>query len=242
MSDNTVVETPEVSENSSPEQTETTAPANTKVNLSTFYGVKAGMTRIFNEQGQHVPVTVIKLVPNFISQVKTIEKDGYEAYQVAYFPKKETLVNNPSHCHLKKAGLTPNLARYAEVRATGVDADAVGKEVSFEDFATDTYIDVSGTSKGKGFQGVIKRYGFKGGPASHGSHFHRAPGSIGQCAYPGRVFPGKKMPGQMGNKKRTVQNLKVVELNPEKGYLLIKGSIPGSKNSFVKISKSIKKA
>ena len=239
MSDNTVVETPEVSENSNAEQT---APANTKVNLSTFYGVKAGMTRIFNEQGQHVPVTVIKLVPNFVSQVKTVEKDGYEAYQVAYYQKKEKLITKPVQGHLKKAGLTPNLARYAEVRTSGVDAEAVGKELSFDEFTTDTYIDVSGTSKGKGFQGVIKRHGFSGGPASHGSHFHRAPGSIGQCAYPGRVFPGKKMPGQMGNKKRTVQNLKVVELNSEKGYLLVKGSIPGSKNSFVKISKSIKKA
>lgn len=239
MSDNTIVETPEVSENS---KTEQAAPKNTKVNLSTFYGVKAGMTRIFNEQGQHVPVTIIKLVPNFISQVKTVEKDGYEAYQVAYYQKREKLINKPVQGHLKKAGLTPNLARYAEIRTTDVDTSALGKEVSLDSFPADTYIDVSGISKGKGFQGVIKRWGFAQGPATHGSHFHRTGGSIGQCAYPGRVFAGKKMPGQMGNKKRTAQNLKVVELNSEKGYLLIKGSIPGSKNSFVKISKSIKKA
>ena len=230
MTDNVVVETPEVSTNE------------TKVPLNTFYGMKAGMTRIFNEQGQHVPVTVIKLIPNFISQVKTAEKDGYEAYQVAYYTKREKLINKPNQGHLKKANLTPNLARLAEVRTAGVDSENLGKEIAFTEFGADTYIDVSGTSKGKGFQGVIKRHNFAGGPATHGSKFHRTGGSVGQCAYPGRVFPGKKMPGQMGNKKKTVQNLKVVELNEDKGYLLIKGSIPGSKNSFVKISKSIKKA
>lgn len=239
MTDTNVVDAPEVSENSgNPAET----AGNSKLNLSTIYGVKAGMTRIFNEEGKHVPVTVIKLVPNVVSQVKTTEKDGYEAYQVAYYQKREKLITKPVQGHLAKAGVTKDFARFAEVKATGVSADFLGKEVSAGIFSADTYVDVSGISKGKGFQGVMKKYNFAGGPASHGSHFHRRPGSIGQCNKPGRVFSGRKMPGQMGNKKNTVQNLKVVELNEEKGYLLIKGSIPGSKNSFVKISKSIKKA
>ncbi|RLA62485.1 MAG: 50S ribosomal protein L3 [Epsilonproteobacteria bacterium] len=213
----------------------------TTVELPTYFGVKAGMTRIFDDNGNHVPVTVIKLVKNFISQVKTQATDGYEAYQVAYGEKREKLVNKPLKGILAKAKIETPLTRYSEVRIEGVNSEDLGKEVSLDAFPADTYIDVTGISKGKGFQGVIKRHNFSGGPGAHGSKFHRTTGSIGNRATPGRVFPGKKMPGHMGAKTTTVQNIKIQELNLEKGYLLIKGSVPGAKNSFVKISKSVKK-
>jgi len=212
-----------------------------KINLDMFYGVKAGMTRIFDETGNHVSVTVIKLVPNYVSQVKTCEKDGYNAYQVAYCEKKENLINKPKKGQLKKACIDSNLYRFYEVKIDDVNAENLGKELSFDNFKPQTFIDVTSTSKGKGFQGVIKRYHFSGGPATHGSHFHRTPGSIGNRASPGRVFKNKKMPGHMGDKRITVQNLCVVEINIENGYMLLKGSVPGGKNGFVKISKAKKK-
>ncbi|MBT3983493.1 MAG: 50S ribosomal protein L3 [Bacteriovoracaceae bacterium] len=221
----------------SEEQTQETA---VKVHLPAFYGLKAGMTRIFDSNGNHVPVTVIKLLPNYISQVKASEKDGYTAYQLAYYEKREKLVSKPKQGHLKKAGIDSTFARFAEVRVDEVNPEFLGKPVDFDNFPESTYIDVTGFTKGKGFQGVIKRYGFSGGPATHGSKFHRTTGAIGNRATPGRVFALTKMPGHMGNKKRTMQNLKVVELNTNDGYLLIKGSIPGSKNSIVKIQKAIK--
>lgn len=213
-----------------------------KISLPAFYGIKAGMTRIFDSNGNNVPVTVVKLIPNLISQVKTTEKDGYTSYQVAYAEKRESLITKPVKGHLKKANVEKNLANFSEIRLSEVSADALGKEVSFEEFQASTIIDVTGTSKGKGFAGVMKRYNFQGGPASHGSHFHRRVGSIGCRATPARVFANKKMPGHMGDENVTVQNLSVVELNLEQGYMLIKGSIPGSKNGFVKVTKAIKKA
>lgn len=213
-----------------------------KVVLPAFFAQKAGMTRIFDENGNNIPVTVLKLIPNFISQVKTTEKDGYESYQVAYYEKREKLLTKANKGHLKKANVDKNFCRFAEVKVKDpVSAENLGKEVSIDDFSKDVYIDVTGTSKGKGFAGVMKRHGFQGGPAAHGSHFHRTTGSIGNRATPGRVFALKKMPGHMGSETITVQNLKVVELNLEQGYLLVKGSIPGSKNGFVKVSKALKK-
>jgi large subunit ribosomal protein L3 len=212
-----------------------------RVSLPSFYGVKAGMTRVFDQNGKHIPVTVIKLITNHISQVKTVEKDGYSAYQLAYGEKREKLITKPVKGHLAKAGIEKNFTRFAELRLPEVDGENLGKELGYSDFANDTSIDVSGVTKGKGFQGVMKRHGFAGGPASHGSGFHRTGGSIGQHTDPGRIYKGKKMPGHMGCKNNTIQNLKVQELNEEKGYILVKGSIPGAKNSVVRISKSVKK-
>lgn len=212
-----------------------------QINIPTFFGVKAGMTRIFDEQGNHIPVTVIKLVPNKISQVKTKEKDGYEAYQVAYYEKREKLVSKPKQGQLKKAGISPTFTRFAEVKVEGVDPKALGASINLSEFSPSTYIDVTGTSKGKGFQGVMKRFNFAGGPGAHGSKFHRTTGSIGQRATPAKVWKNKKLPGHMGQDTVTVQNLVVVETNLEKGYMLVKGSVPGSKNEFVKISKAYKK-
>ena len=148
------------------------------VDLETIYAIKAGMTRIFDENGKHVPVTVVKLVSNVISQIKTQEKDGYSAYQVAYYEKREKLIPNPIKGHLKKAGVEKTFARFAEVK-TDANAELLGKEVTYGAFANKSFVDVSGISKGKGFQGVMKRYNFSGGPAAHGSKFHRTTGSIG---------------------------------------------------------------
>ena len=214
---------------------------NNTIDLSTFYGVKAGMTRIFDSKGNHVPVTVVKLIPNLISQVKTKVKDGYLAYQVAYYEKRESLVNKPKKGHLKKAAIEKAFARFAEIRVDEVNEESIGKEVSLGQFEPASYIDVTGTTKGKGFQGVMKRYNFQGGPAAHGSHFHRTTGSIGNRATPGKVFKGKKMPGHMGDKSKTIQNVLIQEINFEKGYMLLKGSVPGSKNGFVRITKAVKK-
>lgn len=213
----------------------------TNASVKTFFGIKAGMTRIFNENGDHTSVTVVKLVPNFITQIKTQEKDGYQAYQIGYYVKRDKLVSMPIKGHLKKSGIDKTVCRFEEVTTDTVDEALLGKELTYNDFPANTFIDVSGKSKGKGFQGVMKRHNFQGGPAAHGSHFHRAPGSIGMCATPGRVYKQKKMPGHMGDKTVTMQNLQVVELNVEAGYMLVKGSIPGSKNGFVKIQKAVKK-
>ena len=202
-----------------------------KVSLPAFYGIKAGMTRIFDSNGNHVPVSVVKLIPNVISQVKTAEKDGYTAYQVAYNEKRASLVTSPVKGHLKKAAIETTFSEFSEIKVDEVSADALGKEASLDQPST-----------GKGFAGVMKRYNFQGGPAAHGSHFHRRPGSIGCRATPARVFRNKKMPGHLGVETSTVQNIQVVEVNLEAGYMLIKGSIPGSKNGFVKIMKSVKKA
>lgn len=212
------------------------------VSLPAFYGVKAGMTRIFDQNGNHVPVTVVKLIPNVISQVKTQDKDGYSAYQIAFHEKRASLVTSPVKGHLKAAQIEKTFSEMAEIKLSEADPAALGKEASLDQFAISTYVDVTGQSKGKGFAGVMKRYNFQGGPASHGSHFHRRVGSIGCRATPARVWKEKKMPGHMGVETTTVQNVQVVEVNLEAGYMLLKGSIPGSKNGFVKIAKAVKKA
>jgi large subunit ribosomal protein L3 len=233
--------TKETAKETAAETQDNSADKSNTISLPAFFGIKAGMTRIFDKDGNHIPVTVIKLIPNYIAQVKTMDKDGYEAYQVAYNEKKAKLVNKPSVGHLKKNKIEKTLSKITELRAESVDASATGKEVSLEMFAPSTAIDVTGTSKGKGFQGVIKRFNFSGGPGAHGSKFHRGPGSIGNRATPGKVWKNKKMPGHMGSERKTVQNLSVVEVNQDKGYMLVRGSVPGSKNSFVRIAKSVKK-
>lgn len=221
---------------------ETTAnESSSSLALNTIYGVKAGMTRIFDESGNHVPVTVIKLIPNKVTQVKTQDKDGYEAYQVGYYEKREKLVNKATKGHLKSANVENNFVRFAEVKSDNVDAANLGKELSVATFAPATFVDVTGTSKGKGFQGQMKRHNFKGGPATHGSKFHRRGGSIGNRATPGKVWKNKRMPGHMGCDTKTIQNIMVVEVNQDKGYMLLKGSVPGSKNGFVRIAKALKK-
>lgn len=223
------------------EEVEKEGGEDTPAQLSSFYGVKAGMTRIFNGEGNHIPVTVIKLIPNYISQVKTMEKDGYESYQVAYGEKTKRVSGKPAMGILYKAGINGCFTHFSELHPLGaVDEEHQGKLVQV-DLKEGVHVDVTGKSKGKGFQGVMKKFGFKGGPKSHGSKFHRTGGSIGNRATPGRVWKNKKMPGRMGGDTCTVQNLKVMELNQQDGYLLVEGGVPGAKNDFVKIALSIKK-
>src|SRR5690625_4800931 len=201
-------------------------------------GRKVGMTQIFLENGELIPVTVVQAEPNIVLQKKTIETDGYEAIQVGIYDKKESRSNQAEKGHAETANTTPK--RYVrEFRNAKIDEYEVGQEISVEAFEIGDKIDVTGTSKGKGFQGSIKRHNYARGPMSHGSRFHRAGGSMGSVDA-SRVFKGKALPGQMGAEQVTVQNLEVVKVDGEKNLLLIKGNIPGAKKSLVKITSAVK--
>ena len=199
-------------------------------------GKKIGMTSVFSE-GKNVPCTVIEVGPCVVTQVKTVETDGYEAVQVGFMDKKDKHTNKPEAGHFKKAGVTPkrHLAEFKDFETEYKLGDEIGVDL----FADTDYVTVVGTSKGKGFQGVVKRHGFGGvGQTTHGQHNRlRAPGSIGACSYPARVFKGTRMAGQMGNERVTVQNLQVLNVMPEHNLLVIKGSVPGCKGSIVIIEK-----
>ncbi len=203
-------------------------------------GKKLGMTQVFSGDGMVIPVTVIEMGPCVITQKKTKEIDGYDALQLGFGRKKQKNVTKPIQGHLKKTGSGfPRVLR--EFRMISPEDYEEGQELKVDVFEVGDYVDVVGVSKGRGFAGVIKRYGFKGGRATHGSMFHRAPGSIGASAYPSRVFKGKKLPGHMGDKRKTIQNLVVVGIRPNENLILIKGSVPGSRNGIVLVKNSIKK-
>jgi large subunit ribosomal protein L3 len=202
-------------------------------------GKKLGMTQVFTSDGRRLPVTVVEAGPCVVLQKKTVETDGYNALQVGFGPKKSHRVNKPAMGHFKKVGKGA-FTHLRELPADDVDSYQVGEEITCEVFAAGDIIDVTGTSKGKGFQGVIKRWNFSGGRATHGSMFHRRGGSIGASAWPSRVFKGKKMAGQMGDARVTTQNLQIVEVRPGQNLLLVKGAIPGPKNGLVMIRKGIK--
>lgn len=199
-------------------------------------GKKIGMTSVFSAEGKNVPCTVIEVGPCVVTQVKTNEKDGYSAIQVGFIDKKDKHTTKPLAGHFKKAGVTPK-RHLAEFK--GFADRKLGDVITVDLFEDAVYVDVVGTSKGKGFQGVVKRHNFAGvGQATLGQHNRlRAPGSIGACSYPAKVFKGTKMAGQMGNKRTTVQNLEIVKVIPEHNLLLVKGSVPGSKGSIVIIEK-----
>ncbi|WP_294178319.1 50S ribosomal protein L3 [Coprobacter sp.] len=200
-------------------------------------GKKIGMTSVFSADGKNVPCTVIEVGPCVVTQIKTVEVDGYEAVQVGFEDKKEKHTNKPEMGHFKKAGVTPK-RHLAEFKGFETEYK-LGDVVSVDLFAEDDFVDVVGTSKGKGYQGVVKRHGFGGvGQTTHGQHNRlRAPGSIGACSYPARVFKGTRMAGQTGNERVTVQNLQVLKVIPEHNLLMIKGSVPGCKGSIVIIEK-----
>ncbi|MGY0694014.1 50S ribosomal protein L3 [Virgibacillus sp. FSP13] len=201
-------------------------------------GRKIGMTQLFSEDGELIPVTVVQAEPNVVLQKRTLENDGYEALQIGFADEKESRTNKAEKGHAEKANTTPK--RYVrEIRNANLDEYEVGQEISVEVFQAGDKIDVTGTSKGKGFQGAIKRHNQQRGPMSHGSHYHRAPGSMGVID-PMRVFKGKKLPGQMGGEQVTIQNLEVVNVDAERNLLLIRGNVPGAKKSFVKITSAIK--
>lgn len=203
-------------------------------------GKKLGMTQVFVADGRRVPVTVVEAGPCTIVQKKTESTDGYNALQVGFSAKKTARVNKPMIGHFRQADQGA-FAHLRELGADNVDDYNVGDQITCDAvFKAGDIIDVTGASKGKGYQGVIKRWGFSGGRATHGSKFHRAPGSIGCSAWPSRVFKGKKMPGQMGNARVTQQNLEIVEIRPEQNIILIKGSVPGANQSLLLIRKCIK--
>jgi large subunit ribosomal protein L3 len=202
-------------------------------------GKKLGMTRVYLEDGTGVPVTVVAVQDNQVVQVKTKEKDGYSAVQVGFDEKKESRVTKPLLNHFKKHGATPKYM-VREFHVEDGKAPEAGSKMGAELFAKGSFVDVIGTSKGKGFQGVVKRWGFHGQPASHGSMMHRRPGSIGCRLTPGLVWKNKKMPGHMGVDRRTTQNLEVIQSRPEDGVLVIKGCIPGPKDGYVIVRKAVK--
>lgn len=202
--------------------------------INAIYGKKIGMTQLFDEDGKVIPVTVIEAAPNKVCQVKTTATDGYEAVQLGFGTIKEQKVNKPMAGHFAKQGVEP--VRYLrEVRVTDGAEHTVGEEVTVANFAEVKKVDVTGTSKGKGFAGVMRRYGFGGGPGGHGAHFHRAPGSVGQCAYPSRVFKGVRLPGHMGCDTVTTKNLEVVRIDEDMNLIMLKGAVPGGKNGVVRI-------
>ncbi|GAA1886902.1 MAG: 50S ribosomal protein L3 [Williamsia herbipolensis] len=203
-------------------------------------GTKLGMTQVFDENNRVVPVTVVKAGPNVITQIRTQETDGYTAVQLAYGAIDPRKVTKPVAGQFAKAGVTPR-RHVAELRVDDTAEYSVGQELTAEIFADGAHVDVTGTSKGKGFAGVMKRHGFAGLGASHGAHrVHRAPGSIGGCATPGRVFKGMRMAGRMGNERVTTQNLTVHKVDAEAGLLLIKGAIPGRKGGVVIVRDAVK--
>ena len=207
--------------------------------MKTLIGRKVGMTQIFDEAGKVIPVTVIEAGPCVVAQVKSIETDGYNAIQLGFGDVKESKLNRPEKGHFAKAKLALK-KHLREFRVDAIDGVNVGDEIKVDTFVAGEKIDVQGTSKGKGFQGVIKRHGQSRGPMGHGSMYHRRPGSMGPTSTPGRVFKGKKLPGHMGRVTVTIQNLDVVKVDLDKNAILVKGSVPGAKGAILKLKTSVK--
>jgi len=201
-------------------------------------GRKLGMTQVFTKSGKLIPVTVIEVEPNVVTQIKTIENDGYEAIQLGFDTKREKLATKASIGHTNKANTTPKRF-FREIRGVEISNYSLGQEISCDIFGAGEVVDVTGTTKGHGFQGVIKRHGQSRGPMGHGSHYHRKPGSMGTMR-PMRVFKGKKLPGHMGVLTVTIQNLEIVSVDKENNVILVKGNVPGPKKSLVVIKTSVK--
>jgi large subunit ribosomal protein L3 len=198
-------------------------------------GRKVGMTRLFSERGRAIAVTVIEAGPCTVLQKKTVAKEGYNAIQVGFLEKKESRVNKPASGHFKRSG-GKAFYHIREFRVADPEAYQLGQEITLSDILQiGDRVDVTGKSKGRGFQGVVKRHGFRGGPASHGACFHRAPGSIGACAWPARVIKGKKLPGHMGTETVTQKNLTIVDIRTDENIVLIEGTVPGAKNGLLSI-------
>lgn len=208
--------------------------------MKALLGKKLGMTQVFSDGDRLIPVTVVEVGPCVVTQVKTEENDGYSAIQIGYGDVEERKVVKPLQGHFAKAKVAPK--RYlAEVRTDKPAEYKPGDMITAEIFSAGEKADIVGVSKGKGFQGVMKRHGFRGGPGGHGSHFHRAPGSIGAAAFPSRVMKGRRMAGHMGSDRVTSINLEIVKVDPEQNIILIKGAVPGAKGSLIMIKESSKK-
>ncbi len=211
--------------------------ASSGVKLRGLFLKKVGMTSVYGDAGEMIPVTVLKMEPWVVTQLKTNEKDGYEAVQIASGPKKAVRTSNAERGHLKKAGFENGAQFIREIRQELAGDLKVGSQVAIDTFAKGDVVKVTSTSKGKGFAGSVRRYGFAGGPASHGSKFHRQPGSSGNRTWPGRVMPGKRFPGHLGADTVTVSNVKVVDVLHDENVILVKGPVPGARNSLVKLVK-----
>lgn len=204
-------------------------------NTKGILGRKIGMTRVYDENGRSIPVTVIEAGPCTILQKKTIDKEGYSAIQVGFREKKESRLNKPEAGHFRRSGGV-GFYHIKEFRVTDPEVYEVGQRITLSEIlSTGDLVDISGKSKGRGFQGVVKRHGFSGGRKTHGSNFHRAPGSIGCSAWPSRVLKGKKLPGRMGNELVTLKNMKVIDVRVEENVLLVRGTVPGAKNGLLNI-------
>ena len=207
--------------------------------VNKLFGKKMGMTRHFMPEGASVPVTIIKLGPCIVMQIKTKDKDGYNAIQVGFEPQKERRLNKPLREHQKKAsGGSSYFSELREIKVDDPESFELGQEIKAEIFKAGETVNISGKSKGRGFSGVMKRWGFAGGRKTHGSRSHRIPGSIGCSATPGRVLKGKKLPGRMGNQRVTIKNLKLIEVRPELDMIMVKGCVPGSKTAILEVSRA----
>lgn len=218
------------------ETTQEATPSNT-VSLDGMFGFKVGMATVYSDKGVQVPVTVLKVKPWTVTQVKNQETDKYSAVQISLLEKAEKNVKKAEAGHLKKSGSTKGAKFTREIRQELPEGVQVGQEVNVTTFEKGQMLKITAKSKGRGFAGVMKRYNFGGGPASHGSTFHRQPGSIGNCTFPGRVMPGRKMPGHFGDANVTVKNVEVVEVQADEGLILLKGPVPGARNGLVKMQK-----
>lgn len=202
--------------------------------VKSILGKKLGMTRVFGDNGESMPVSVLEVGPCYIIQIKRNDKEGYNAIQIGFQTKKDKRINKPLSGHLKAAG-KGGFNYLQEIKVDDTDVFELGQEISSEIFTIGDLVTVRGTSKGRGFAGVVKRWGFSGGGKSHGCRSHKVPGSLGASATPSRVMKGKKLPGRMGNEKVTVKNLKVINVIKEKNIILVKGSVPGSKGSLLEV-------
>ena len=219
-----------------------TSTSNAQRAVTALLGMKLGMTQVWDDQGRVVPVTVIQVDTNVVTQVRNAETDGYDAVQLAFGAIDPRRVTQPLRGHFDKAGVTPR-RHVAEIRTSNASDFSLGQEIAADVFEVGQLVDVTGTTKGKGTAGVMKRHGFKGVGASHGAHRnHRKPGSIGGASTPSRVFRGLKMAGRMGNERKTVQNLRIESVDLEKGYILVKGAVPGNKGGVVLIRSAVKGA
>lgn len=220
------------------EATETKNEASAKAaQLGGLYAFKVGMSAVF-EEGERIPVTVLKYEPMVVSQVKTKEKDGYDSLQVAFVPDRSSQTNNAAKNQFAKAGFENGAKFVREMRLKAALADvAVGTKIGIDSLKKGDMVKVSGLSRGRGFQGPVRRWNFNGGPASHGSGFHRKPGSVGNRTWPGRVMPGKRMAGHWGHETATIRNLQIVDVIPEENVVLVKGSVPGARNTLICLTK-----
>jgi len=226
-----------MSETTDTQATETSASASSAAPLSGLFAFKVGMSAIF-EAGERIPVTVLRYEPMVVSQVKTEASDGYAAVQVAFRPDRASRTSSAAKTHLAKAGFENGAKFLRELRLKDTPADiAVGTKVSIDSLKKGDVVRITGNSRGRGFQGAVRRWNFNGGPATHGSGFHRKPGSVGNRTWPGRVMPGKRMAGQWGDEVVTIKNVKIVDVIPEENVLLVKGAVPGARNTLICLTK-----